>query len=98
MRPSLFLAGAVLTSVAVLGAAPNATAQPAGPVADAGTGSSVVDSASRAAQSAVELAQRGDLIGFIVLMAITPIQMVTGGVCDLAVGAGSSNPCSPTRY
>ncbi|MET9211654.1 MULTISPECIES: hypothetical protein [unclassified Nocardia] len=98
MRPSLFLAAAALTSAAVLGAAPNATAQPAGPVADAGTGSSVVDSASRAAQSAVELAQRGDLIGLVVLMAITPVQMITGGVCDLVVGAGSSNPCSPTRY
>lgn len=49
-------------------------------------------------RSAVELAQRGDHIGFIVLMAITPIQMVTGRVRDLAVGAGSSNPCSPTRY
>ncbi|MEV6217352.1 hypothetical protein [Nocardia sp. NPDC051833] len=98
MRPSHFLAAAALASAAVLGAAPNATARPVEPVADAGTGSSVVDSASRAAQSAVELAQRGDLIGLVVLMAITPVQMVTGGVCDLAVGAGSSNPCSPTRY
>ncbi|MGS2810549.1 hypothetical protein [Nocardia sp. MW-W600-9] len=98
MRPTIFLASAALTSAAVLGVAPNATAQPTGSVADAGTGSAVIDSASRAAQSAVELAQRGDLIGIIVLMGITPIQMITGGVCDLAVGAGSANPCSPTRY
>ncbi|MFF0546302.1 hypothetical protein [Nocardia thailandica] len=97
MRNSLGLAATTLAATALVAAAPGAAAQPgAAPVAD--TGSSAVDSATRAAGSLVELVQRGDVIGVIVLLGITPIQMVTGGICDLVTGAGSSNPCSPTRY
>lgn len=89
MRTSLAATAVALT---VLLGAPAAAAQPAG------TGSAAVDSGSAAARSAVDLAQHGDLIGLLVLAAITPVQMLTGGLCDLAVGAGSANPCSPTRY
>ncbi|MGW5309948.1 hypothetical protein ACWEQ0_08730 [Nocardia thailandica] len=93
MRNSLGLAATTLAATALVAAAPGAAAQPG-----ADTGSSAVDSATRAAGSLVELVQRGDVIGVIVLLGITPIQMVTGGICDLVTGAGSSNPCSPTRY
>ncbi|MFE3543784.1 hypothetical protein ACFXK0_12510 [Nocardia sp. NPDC059177] len=97
MRNTLGLAATSVAAAALVAAAPVAAAQPTPePVAD--TGSAVVDSATRAAGSLVELVQRGDVIGVIVLLGITPIQMVTGGICDLVTGAGSANPCSPSRY
>ncbi|WP_278262006.1 hypothetical protein [Nocardia sp. AG03] len=98
MRSPITLA-ATLAAATLLATAPAAAAQTGPtPVAEAGTGSAAVDSGSNAARSAVDLAQRGDLVGFLVLLAITPIQMVTGGICDVVTGAGSANPCSPTRY
>lgn len=97
MRNSLGLVAATAAAAALTATAPAAAARPeAAPVAD--TGSAVIDSANRAAASAVELVQRGDIIGTIVLLGVTPIVMVTGGICDLIIGAGSSNPCSPSRY
>ncbi|WP_336082056.1 hypothetical protein [Nocardia sp. SSK8] len=98
MRTPLTLA-ATLAAATLLASAPGAAAQTTPVlVAEAGTGSSAVDSGSTAARSAVDLAQRGDVIGILVLLAITPVQMVTGGICDLATGAGSADPCSPSRY
>lgn len=91
------LAAATLLASAPAAAAPTDAVRP-GLVAETGTGSAAADSGSAAARSAGELAQRGDVIGLLVLLAITPVQMVTGGICDLVTGAGSANPCSPTRY
>ncbi|QLY28002.1 hypothetical protein [Nocardia huaxiensis] len=103
MRPSIGLLMAAATAAALTGTAASvsapASASPAiAPVADSETGSSAADSASAAAQSAVYLAGRGDVIGVIVLLGITPIHMITGGICDLVTWSGSSDPCSPTRY
>ncbi|WP_063034166.1 hypothetical protein [Nocardia grenadensis] len=89
----------------LIGTAAGATATPPiapipAPVAaaESGTGSAMVDSGSAAAQSAVEAVQRGDIIGIIVLLALTPFQMLTGGVCDLAAGSSLPNPCAPSTY
>ncbi|WP_067814434.1 hypothetical protein [Nocardia inohanensis] len=95
MRNTLPLLLVTLTAATGLALAPQAAAEPA-PIA--GTGSSAADSATAAANSAVVLAQQGDLIGLIVLLGVTPIHMLTGGLCDLVTTAGSSNPCSPSRY
>lgn len=87
-----------LTTAALVVAASPTTAQPDSVAAASGTGSSAADSATSAAQSAIEFARQGDLIGFIVLLGVAPIRMFTGGMCDLITWSGSSNPCSPTRY
>ncbi|MFC8384577.1 hypothetical protein [Nocardia sp. NPDC057272] len=59
------------------------------------TGSSAADSGSAAANSAAVLAGQGDIIGLIVLLGVTPFQMLTGGICDLATSIGSASPCTP---
>ncbi|MBF6497945.1 hypothetical protein [Nocardia cyriacigeorgica] len=103
MRNSLRCAAASLAAASLVGAAAGASADPGAaasvtPVAEAGTGSSMLDAGSSAARSAGVLAQQGDIIGIIVLLGITPFQMLTSGICDLATGSGLGNPCSPSRY
>ncbi|WP_280472659.1 hypothetical protein [Nocardia cyriacigeorgica] len=101
MRNSLRCAAASLAAASLVGAAAGASADPAAavtPVAEAGTGSSMLDAESSAARSAGVLVQQGDIIGMIVLLGITPFQMLTSGICDLATGSGLGNPCSPSRY
>ncbi|MGV9610975.1 hypothetical protein [Nocardia xishanensis] len=103
MRTTLRLASASIAVASLVGTAAAATAEPSSapafaPVAaDAGTGSSAVDSGSAAARSAVEFLGRGDLIGIIVLLGVTPFQMLTGGICDLATMSALPNPCAPRR-
>ncbi|MCX0275419.1 hypothetical protein NLM24_33045 [Nocardia zapadnayensis] len=105
MRTSLRLTATSIAAVGLIGTAAGATAAPPvapipAPVAaaEAGTGSAMLDSGSAAAQSAVETVQRGDIIGIIVLLALTPFQMLTGGVCDLATLSALPNPCAPSAY
>lgn len=105
MRIPLHLAATSIAAVGLIATAAGATAAPpAAPnpasvaAAEAGTGSAMVDSGSAAAQSAVETVQRGDIIGIIVLLALTPFQMLTGGVCDLATFSSLPNPCAPSTY
>ncbi|MFI6308636.1 hypothetical protein ACIBEK_00640 [Nocardia fusca] len=105
MRTPLRLAAASIAAVGLIATAAGATAAPPvapipAPVAAAetGTGSAMLDSGSAAAQSAVETVQRGDIIGIIVLLALTPFQMLTGGVCDLATLSALPNPCAPSTY
>ncbi|BDT87116.1 hypothetical protein GV791_28945 [Nocardia cyriacigeorgica] len=101
MRNTLRCAAASVAAASLVAAAAGANAEsPASvaPVAEAGTGSSMLDAGSSAAQSAGYLAQRGDIIGVLVLLGITPFQMLTSGICDLATGSGLGNPCSPSRY
>lgn len=102
MRNSIGLTLAMAMAVALAVAAPSATvhADPAPyvEVAEAGTGSAAIDSGASAAQSALLFAQRGDLIGLVVLLGVTPIYIVTSGICDLATMSALPNPCSPTRY
>lgn len=100
MRTSLRLAAATIAAATLVGTAAGATAGPVSsapapivPVAD-GTGSSAVDSGSTAAGTAVWFAQRGDIIGLLVLLASTPFGILTSGVCDLASLSGLENPCS----
>ncbi|MFD3704433.1 hypothetical protein ACFWUP_14930 [Nocardia sp. NPDC058658] len=88
------LAGTFLAATLVM--APTATADPT-PV-DA-TGSSALDYGSTAAGSGAELLRQGDLIGILVLLGVTPIQMLTSGICDLATMSGPASPCTPqSRY
>ncbi|MFF5035232.1 hypothetical protein [Nocardia salmonicida] len=87
MRNTLRIAAA---SVAVAGLVGTAAG-----TAVAETGSSGADAGSAAANSAVLLAGQGDIIGLIVLLGVTPFQILTGGVCDLATAAGSASPCTP---
>ncbi|NEW51383.1 hypothetical protein GV792_15175 [Nocardia cyriacigeorgica] len=94
MRTALHLAAASIAAASLVGTAATTTATP---IAEAGTGSSAADSGSAAARSVVELAGEGDIIGVIVLLGITPFQMLTGGVCDLATLSALPNPCVP-RY
>ncbi|MEU1980853.1 hypothetical protein [Nocardia sp. NPDC019395] len=92
---SLATAGLVCTAAA---ATAGAGSPPAfGPVADteSGTGSSALDSGSAAARSAGVLVGNGDIIGMIVLLGVTPFQMLTSGVCDLATLSALPSPCSP---
>lgn len=102
-RTPLRLATTSIAAACLIGTATGATAAP-GPVpvaVDAGTGSAMVDSGSAAAQSAVETVRRGDIIGIIgiiVLLALTPFQMLTGGICDLATFSALPNPCAPSTY
>ncbi|MGW0181245.1 hypothetical protein [Nocardia sp. NPDC003345] len=101
--PGALKTGVAATSIAaacLIGTAATATAAPqAAPapeaVAEAGTGSAMVDTGSAAAQSAVGAVQRGDIFGILALLVITPFQALTGGVCDLASGSALPNPCSP---
>lgn len=105
MRTPLRLAVTSIAAAGLLGTEAGATADPsAAPspapvaVAEAGTGSAMVDSGSAAAQSAVEAVQRGDIFGIIALLVLTPFQMLTGGVCDLATLSALPNPCAPSSY
>ncbi|GEM34639.1 hypothetical protein NN3_56460 [Nocardia neocaledoniensis NBRC 108232] len=98
MRNTLGLASC-LAAAALVATAPTATAGPApAPVAD--TGSAAVDLGSTAANSIVQLARDGDIIGVIVLLGITPLHMLTSGICDLATLSALPDPCSSgtTRY
>lgn len=105
MTPTtLRLAVASIAAASLVGTAAGATAAPVPspafvPVADTepGTGSSAVDSGSAAARTAGILVQNGDIIGIIVLLGITPIQMLTDGICDLATMSALPSPCSPGR-
>ncbi|APE36636.1 hypothetical protein BOX37_24965 [Nocardia mangyaensis] len=102
MNITLRLATAAIATAALVATAAGATADPRpapSVVAEAGTGSAAADTGSAAANSVGSLVQRGDIIGVIVLLGITPIQMVTGGICDLATGSGLASPCAGTgRY
>lgn len=102
MRTTLRLAAASVAAASLVGTAAGATAEPDpapafAPVAapEPGTGSSAVDSGSAAARSAVDFLQHGDIIGIIVLLGVTPFQMLTGGICDLATLSALPNPCRP---
>ncbi|MCP2315125.1 hypothetical protein APR12_000455 [Nocardia amikacinitolerans] len=98
MRTTLRLAAASVAAASLVGTATAATAEPSpSPVAapQPGTGSSAVDSGSAAARSAVDFLQHGDIIGIIVLLGVTPFQMLTGGICDLATLSALPNPCRP---
>ncbi|MFE3445989.1 hypothetical protein ACFXNW_23400 [Nocardia sp. NPDC059180] len=98
MRTALHLAAAsIATAGLICTAAPGTAAPTPVPTAEAGTGSSAADSGSAAARSAVELAGQGDIIGVIVLLGVTPFQMLTSGICDLATLSALPNPCVP-RY
>lgn len=92
-------AAGLIGTAAVATAVPPATPGPApAATAEAGTGSAMVDSGSTAAQSAVEAVQRGDIFGILALLVLTPFQMLTGGVCDLATLSALPNPCAPSTY
>lgn len=98
------LAVASIAAVSLVGTAAGATAQPGSapsvvPVAEgeSGTGSSALDAGSAAARTAGILVGNGDIIGIIVLLGITPFQMLTEGVCDLATMSALPSPCSPGR-
>ncbi|MEV0032257.1 hypothetical protein [Nocardia sp. NPDC050793] len=105
MRTTLRLASACIAVACLVGTAAAATAEPSSappsaPVAaaEAGTGSAAADAGSAAARSAVGFFERGDIIGIIVLLGVTPFQMLTSGICDLATMSALPNPCAPTRY
>lgn len=103
MTPSILrLAVASIAAASLVGTAAGATAQPVSspvpaPVAqgESGTGSSAVDSGSAAARTAGILVGNGDIIGIIVLLGVTPFQILTDGVCDLASISALPNPCVP---
>ncbi|WP_280423740.1 hypothetical protein [Nocardia carnea] len=105
MTPTIIrLAAASIAVAGLVGAAAGATAQPGSspavaPVAagESGTGSSALDSGSAAARTAGILVGNGDIIGIIVLLGVTPFQMLTDGVCDLATISALPSPCSPGR-
>lgn len=87
MRNTLRIAAASVAVAGLVGTAAGTAA--------AATGSSAVDSGSAAASSAVELAGRGDIIGTLVLLVVTPIFIVTDTLCELAPSVGSASPCTP---
>ncbi|MBP2191337.1 hypothetical protein [Nocardia goodfellowii] len=100
MRTTLRLAVASAAATTLVTAAASAQAEPVAftpppvtTVADE-TGSAAVDSGSAAARSAVWLFQQGNVIGLLVLLAVTPLQALTGGICDLATGSGLPSPCT----
>jgi len=103
MTPAIIrLAVASVAAASLVGAAAGATAQPASsppatPVAEgeSGTGSSALDSGSAAARTAGILVGNEDIIGIIVLLGVTPFQMLTDGVCDMATMSALPSPCSP---
>lgn len=104
MGKTMNIAAATIAATALFGTAHEAMAQPgtapstASAITEAQTGSAAADSGSAAAQSAGSFLERGDIIGMIVLLGITPIHMLTGGICDLATFSALPDPCSPTRY
>ncbi|MFD4458710.1 hypothetical protein [Nocardia sp. NPDC058480] len=96
MRTTLRLAAGSVLAASLVATAATVTAEP---VPVAATGSSALDYGSAAADSAAGFLQRGDIIGFIVLMGVAPIQMLTSGICDLATMSALANPCtSQSRY
>ncbi|MFC4376307.1 hypothetical protein ACFO5K_19605 [Nocardia halotolerans] len=103
MRNTLNFTAATLAATALVGAAP-AIAQPGSepttaPIAtESATGSSAADSASAGAQSAVHFIEQGDVIGLLVVVGLTPLHMLTSGICDLATMSALPDPCLPTRY
>ncbi|MBF6209668.1 hypothetical protein IU433_05105 [Nocardia puris] len=99
-RTFLQVGAASIAATALIATAGGAAAepQPAAPVAT-GTGSSALDAGSAAAQSAGWFAQRGDVLGLLILLGVTPFQMLTGGVCDLATLSALPSPCpAPKAY
>ncbi|NKY31511.1 hypothetical protein HGA13_00270 [Nocardia speluncae] len=103
MTPAIIrLAVASAAAMSLVGAAAGATAQPVSspavaPVGEgqSGTGSSALDSGSAAARTAGVLVGNGDIIGIIVLLGVTPFQILTDGVCDMATLSALPSPCSP---
>ncbi|WP_280417330.1 hypothetical protein [Nocardia carnea] len=103
MTPTIIrLAVASVAATSLVGAAAGAAAQPVSspapmPVAEGetGTGSSALDSGSAAARTAGILAGNGDIIGIIVLLGVTPFQILTDGVCDMATMSALPSPCTP---
>lgn len=94
------LAVASIAAASLVGTAAGATAQPGqAPVAygesEPSTGSSGADTGSAAARTAGILAGNGDIIGLIVLLGVTPFQILTDGVCDMATGSSLPSPCVP---
>ncbi|MEU4413002.1 hypothetical protein [Nocardia salmonicida] len=87
MRNTLRIAAASVAVAGLVGAAAG--------TAVAETGSSGADAGSAAGNSAALLAGQGDIIGLIVLLGVTPFQILTGGVCDVATLTGSASPCTP---
>lgn len=101
-RTFLQVSAASIAATALIATAGGAAAAPipapAAPVAT-GTGSSALDAGSAAAQSAGWFAQRGDVLGLLILLGVTPFQMLTGGVCDLATLSALPSPCpAPKAY
>ncbi|KQY31964.1 MULTISPECIES: hypothetical protein [Nocardia] len=89
MRNTLRIAAASVAVAGLVGAAAGTA------VAAPSTGSSGADAGSAAANSAAVLAGQGDIIGLIVLLGVTPFQILTGGICDVATLTGSASPCTP---
>ncbi|MFC4127011.1 hypothetical protein [Nocardia rhizosphaerae] len=94
MRYTFRLTAATVAGLGLLTIAP-AAADPVPTATDYDAGSSVVDSGSAAMRSAIYLAQQGDLIGFLVLLGVTPFQLLTSGICDLATFSALRSPCVP---
>ncbi|MBB5916228.1 hypothetical protein BJY24_005140 [Nocardia transvalensis] len=94
MRTTLRSGAASVAAAALVTTAASAAADPA-PAPAAGTGSSAVDSGSAAAQTGVFYLQHGNVIGLLTLLVVTPFQILTTGVCDLATGSGLPSPCTP---
>ncbi|MBF6536558.1 hypothetical protein IU418_04985 [Nocardia farcinica] len=105
MRTPLRLATASVAAASlVAAAAASAAAAPAEPgpaqatPVAASTGSSMVDSGAAALESAGYYLGRGDFLGLLVLVGVTPFQMLTGAVCDLGTGSGLPVPCTRPKY
>ncbi|MFC9894970.1 hypothetical protein ACFVMC_14895 [Nocardia sp. NPDC127579] len=99
MRTVFRFAAASTAAVALVSASASAVAEPIEPIPVAvESGSAAVDSGSAAAQSAVWLFQQGNVIGFLVLLGVTPFQVLTGGICDLATMSALPNPCRAEAY
>ncbi|WP_280488352.1 hypothetical protein [Nocardia farcinica] len=102
MRTPLRLATASVAALSL--AAASAAAAPAEPgpahaiPVAASTGSSMVDSGAAALESAGYYLGRGDFLGLLVLVGVTPFQMLTGAVCDLGTGSGLPVPCTRPKY
>lgn len=95
MRTTLRLTTAAIAAASLFATAATAIAEPVPVATESETGSSAADAGSAAARSAVYFAQNGDLIGFIVLLGVTPFQILTSGICDLATLSSLPSPCSP---
>ncbi|WP_156959703.1 hypothetical protein [Nocardia sp. BMG51109] len=101
MRTPFRCAAASIAAAALVVTAAGATAEPIGsaPVTpvEGGTGSSTLDSGSAAAQTAVYFIQTGNVIGFLTLLVATPLQIMTGTVCEMATLSALPSPCPKPR-